>query len=746
MMIQSKDDLNIYLFGFPRLHQASRVIQLPRRKMYGLLAYLSFAKRQFSRDKLADLFWPQYDGCHARGSLRVVLSEIHKIIDPEILPVTNDLIGPLDLKRISVDIEEFQIAMAQLRLVQYQGIESNMNLLKKAVSLYSGDFMYGYTLKNCRQFSEWLFQQSEYLHRELRFALGRLVAICEDTGKYDEGITFCRRFIEEDYLNEDAHCSLMRMYAATGQRESAINQFRLCKKALIEEMELSPEESTVELYESILHSRPKRIQTAMSSRLVTPRLAVLPFKSLTDEQEWFSDGMTDALITELSGRNGLEVISYNSSRLFQNTDKSVRQVASELNVHHILNGTVLKAGDDVRISAQLVEAAGDRLVWGESYRGSFTGILELQERIARTITSKVTGELIPQRKTPAPAEIRSEANEACLMGDFHLRKSESDEEIDIARKYYQEAADKDPTCADAFAGLAFTYFSILGGGRELMPTDESRIIVKQCIQKALKINPENVRAHMVLAGSLWEWDFDFQGAAGEFEEALRINPQHIESLCWYAELKLFLGRVGEMFTLVQRAYSLNPLDIITLDHLYRFYRFKLQYRRCLEILSRIDELFPGQSNTDWARSIIYIRLGQYETAIKHVKKALAALPDYDAYRSVLSYAYGMAGQTKEAIDIITEMIQDRKNKESIRAYDISMAYHAVGMDDQALDWLELAYEEDKLYMSDALTQPLWGSLHWDPRFQEIVGRVGLPHQLEHIIKALAIQRAGESSL
>jgi len=753
MMMKSRNGLEIHLFGSPRIIREGGIVPLSRRKTFGLLAYLVFSQRQIRRDRLADLFWPDEDAGHARGSLRVVLSEIHKIISPEIFPVSGETAGPLNPAGVSADVEEFQELLARVRLARRRKdggasgpAEAEKNLLLKAAALYTGDFMDGFSLKECREFSGWQLQQEEYLRRELCSALGLLAEICEHSGDWEEGILHCRRLVREDGLNEDAHCTLMRLYSASGQRASALNQFRLCRQILQEELQLGPEESTVELYESILHSRPVRKQASPGFSPDKPRLAVLPFKSLSPEQDWFSDAMTDALITELSGRKGLEVISYNSSRRFRNTEKSMRQVASELNVHHLLEGAVIRAGEEVRISARLVEAAGDRIIWAESYHGRLSGILNLQEEIARTITGQVTGELAGEPEAPPPEEPLSGAREACLRGDYWLRKSESEEGVNRAREFYEQAALLDPGCADAFAGLAFTYFSILCGGRELVPTDDSRQKVRLYIRKALEIHPENVRARMVLAGSLWEWDFDFAAAGREFEEILRIHPRHIETLCWYSELKLVQGEIGEMLALVRRAYSLDPFDIVTIDHQYRYFIATLQYRRCMEILSRIDSLFPGLSHTSFLRSILHMRLGQFETAAGHIEKALSVMPLYDAYRNVQALAYAGCGRRDEALQVISGMLRDREEGKPVRAYELSLAYHAVGMDEEALKWLEQSLREDRLYTTDALSQPFFGELHWDPRYQEILRNLGLPHQQEYVRKALERQREGNPSI
>jgi len=287
--------------------------------MYGLLAYLALTKRHFHRDTLAALFWPDHDDTHSHNSLRVVLSDIHKITNLNILPVTNELVGPLDLNRISVDIEEFQAMMAQIRQIQRSGkgdsliktknsevypSELNRDLLQKAVSLYRGDFMSGFNLGDCRQFSDWQFQQGEHLRREFCYALKHLVDICQQNEEYEKGITLCRRFVEEDYLNEDTHRTLMRLYNEDGQKEAALHQFILCKRALQEQLGLDPEESTVDLYESIRHSRPALLETSKNVAENNLPLQLTSFIGRVNEIEDIIKLLDNSRLITLLGQGG----------------------------------------------------------------------------------------------------------------------------------------------------------------------------------------------------------------------------------------------------------------------------------------------------------------------------------------------------------------------------------------------------------------------------------------------------------
>lgn len=212
----------------------------------GLLAYLAFGKRAYNRDTLAAVFWPDHDQVHARGSLRRLLSELRRQLGEELIPVVNERVGPLDLKRVRVDIEDFQELLARGRTRGREQLEAGAGpaeavaettgegireLLRRAVALYQGDFLAGFSLGKCGEFSDWQFLQAEYLRRELCTSLGRLVELCEAAGERVEAIAFARRLVAEDRLNEEAHCALMRLYDAAGQREEALHQYRLCAAA-----------------------------------------------------------------------------------------------------------------------------------------------------------------------------------------------------------------------------------------------------------------------------------------------------------------------------------------------------------------------------------------------------------------------------------------------------------------------------------------------------------------------------------
>jgi len=741
---------NFQLLGAPQLRQGDKSVRLGRKKALGLLAYLAFGKRTYNRDTLAALFWPDHDQAHARGSLRRLLSELRRELDDALIPLEEERVGPLNLELIHVDIEKFQALLAQARAPGREALPGSggdaRKLLEQAVGLYGGEFLAGFSLAECGEFSDWQFLQAEYLRRELCAAMTSLVELSEQAGKTTEAIAFARRLVSEDSLNEEAHCALMRLYAAGGRREEALHQYRVCVQVLEKELQLEPEEATTELYESIRRSRPAAAREPVVPASVValpgsgkPRLAVLPFVSLAGEQEWLSDGMTDALITELSKHEELEVVSYTSSRYYQGTIKSLRQVAAELRADHLLEGAVLKAGEEVRISAQLVEAISDKHVWAESFLGEFAGILGLQEQISRETAAAVLGRLAPlapERAERAVPTVNPRAREACMMGDYTLRRSESEVDISKAKDYFQQAIDLDPRFAEAYAGLAFTYFSLGGYGRDTVPTPAVRQELDALIGKALKIDPENVRARMVSAGSRMEWEWDWAGAEAEFEKILAIDPNHVETLCWYANLKGCFGRFDEHLELINRARRLNPIAPEVLIELYRHYRWTLQFRRALGIIDRLEELRPGSFYGSFYRAWIYLLLGRYETAIPLLEKTLTVSREDNLFEGFLAYAYGRAGRKNEAQKIIRSMIERRGREPGEWACYIGLACCGAGQEEEALNWLEQSYEDHDVYLGGAAVRPLWGDLNWHPRYQAVVKRLGLPLQLDYIRGAL----------
>jgi tetratricopeptide (TPR) repeat protein len=322
-----------------------------------------------------------------------------------------------------------------------------------------------------------------------------------------------------------------------------------------------------------------------------------------------------------------------------------------------------------------------------------------------------------------------------MMGDFLLRRSQSEEEIEKAKEYYQEAIEKDSRCADAFAGLAFTYFSLGGYGRDLAPSKKLGERVQNLLQQALEIDPKNVRGHMVLGGLRLEWDWDWNGAEKEFQEALRINPNHIETLNWYSDLKMAFCRFDEQFNLLQRALRLNPLDLVTLVQMHRYYVWMFQFRRSLQMLDRIEELYPGRPLMLHYRTWVYLLMRRYESVIIHGEKALSASTMYPYARGYVAYAYGKLGQKEKALQMAEKMIEDREQQKHL-AYYIAMALCGVEMADEALRWLEQCYQEHYVGLVNLAHRFEWGKLHWDPRFQSILRRMGIPLQLNYIRKAL----------
>jgi tetratricopeptide (TPR) repeat protein len=406
-------------------------------------------------------------------------------------------------------------------------------------------------------------------------------------------------------------------------------------------------------------------------------------------------------------------------------------VAAELDVDHLLEGAVFKAGKEVRISAQLIEAASDRHVWAESYRGSFANLLELQDKIARSVVGQVIDKLSAGDDKAVIPEMNPEAREACMMGDYLLRRSQTDEEINKAKDYYLAAIDKNPSCAAAYAGLAFTYFSLGGYGKDVSPSKEIRDKVLMYIQQALQIDPNNVRAHMVLGGLRLEWDWDWAGAEREFQEVLRFDPNHIDTLNWYSFLKMAFCQFDEQLTLLQKAYRLDPINLVTLIHFHRYYCAVFQYRRSLQILDRIDELYPGRCVIAAYRAWVYLLMGQYKTVITR-GEALSDPRIYNMFRGWLVYAYGKSGQKDKALQMIADMEdQYRKNDGSVQASTIALACHGVGQEEEALQWLEQAHQDRDVYLAQLAHRTPWGELHWNPRFQDILRRIGVP---VHVIR------------
>jgi TolB-like protein/DNA-binding winged helix-turn-helix (wHTH) protein/Flp pilus assembly protein TadD len=454
-------------------------------------------------------------------------------------------------------------------------------------------------------------------------------------------------------------------------------------------------------------------------------LAVLPLESLSDDasQDYFADGMTDELITDLGQIRALRVVSRTSVMQYKRARKPLPQIARELNVDAVVEGTVLRAGEQVRITAQLIEVSADKHLWAQSYEGDFRDAMALQSKVARAIVEQIQINLNP-REEAALKNVRvvsPEAYEAYLKGRYFWNKRTADG-LTTAVEHFKRAIEKDPNYAQAYSGLADAY-ALLGDWQYArMTPGEALPRAKAAAIKALELDNTLGEAHTSLAFCLDGFDWDFQSAEKEFRRAIELNPGYATGHHWYAWHLSLLGRNGEAIAEMRRAEDLDPLSLIINADLAELLLIAHFYDDSIRQSRKTIELDPnfGLAHNQLAQAYLQRRMN--DEAIAELQKAIQLSGGSPMCRANLARAYAASGRRAEAVQILSDL-KGRSEPGYSHASEIAMIYAALGDPDQAMTWLERGFEER--VNPGVLLRPGFDPLRSDPRFQGLVRRLGL---------------------
>ena len=450
-------------------------------------------------------------------------------------------------------------------------------------------------------------------------------------------------------------------------------------------------------------------------------LAVLPLNNISKnpDQEYFVDGMTDALITELSKIQALTVISRTSVMQFKGTQKTVPEIAKELNVDAIIEGSALLINDKVRITAQLVDAF-DKNRWAESYDRNLKDVFTIHHEVAFAIAREVQKNIIPQDETPSPNQYpkNSEVYQLYLKGRYfyYLYTYDSHKK---AIQYFEQVINLDPDFALGYAGLADVYgiWSALELPREAAITKS-----KDYVMKALKLDESIAEAHTTLGYIKMDYDWDWQGAEKELRRAIELNPNYVFAYHILSHYLLLMGQNDESLGVSKRALELAPLDLEINGHLGFHYYWIREYDKSIEQYTKTLEIDPNYPWTNTYLGRAYKEIGWYSKSIEKLKQALSLIGKNEA--EILSYlgnVYAVSGDKEEAVEIINELLEQSKQKYVQSAY-IAYIYVGLGEKDKAFEWLEKAFQERQLEPLSPLLDPV----REDPRFIDLMQRMNLP--------------------
>ena len=456
-------------------------------------------------------------------------------------------------------------------------------------------------------------------------------------------------------------------------------------------------------------------------------LAVLPLESLSSDvsQDYFADGMTDELISDLGQISALRVISRTSVMGYKHGRKPLVQIANELDVDAVVEGTVLRSGDQVRITAQLIEASTDKLLWSQSYESELRDTLALQNKVARAIADQIQISLNPRE----PATLKSAklvnppAFESYLKGRYFWNKRTGDA-LKIALAYFNEAIDEDPNYAQAYSGLADTY-ALLGDWQyAVMSTKETIPKAKAAAIKALELDSSLSEAHTSLGYSLRAFDWDFDSAGKEFQRAIEVNPSYATAHHWNAMNLALLGRPKEALVEMRKAESLDPLSLIINADLAELLLLTHSYDESVKQSRKIIEMDPTFAFGHKQLGDAYLLKQMNQEAVEELKEAVRLSGGSPICTADLARAYVASGKTNEALKLLHDL-KKSSNASFTNAPHIAMIYASMGDHDQAMHWLERAYEER--FNPSILLRSGFGPLRSDPRFEDLELRIGIHH-------------------
>jgi TolB-like protein/DNA-binding winged helix-turn-helix (wHTH) protein/Tfp pilus assembly protein PilF len=458
-------------------------------------------------------------------------------------------------------------------------------------------------------------------------------------------------------------------------------------------------------------------------------IAVLPLENLSHdpEQEYFADGMTEALTTELAQIGALKVISRTSAMQYKGTKKLLPQIAQELSVDAVVEGSVQRSGDKVGITVQLIYAPTDRHLLAKSYERGLRDVLELQREIAHAIADEIKAKLTPPEKVrlASARPINSEAYEDYLRGHY-LLSTQSASNVRKGIAYFQQAIQKDPNYALAFADLAESYITLGQPWIGDMPPKEALPQAKAAAGKALEIDDSLGEAHSALAHVIELYDWDWHGAEKEYKRALALNPNSDTAHIWYGEYLQVMGQSEEAFVQVRQAMALDPLNAGPANALgYLFYTAR-QYDQGILAFQKTLELEPDYVTAHGGLGWVYGEKKMYPEAIAELEKAvnLSNRTDEGAVAS-LGKILGDSGRKQEARRLLEELEGQSKHR-YISPYLIALVQIGLGERDQAIASLEQGYADRDEWMMFMRVDPHMDDLRSDPRFQDLVRRVGLP--------------------
>jgi TolB-like protein/Flp pilus assembly protein TadD len=641
--------IQLNVLGCFEIRSGDKIVELRARKAQALLTYLAVESDRFhSRESLATLLWGHTGEERARHNLRQALSAIRQVGGP--IVVSNDQSLSIDPEICAIDVAEF------LGLVK----GADAQTLAEALNGYRGDLLEGMRLRE-PEFEDWLRNARERLRGIACATLDRLADVLIAENKDDEAMTALGRRLAMDPACELAHRSLMGLLARKGRRSDALRQYQICVDALKRELDAEPGPDTKAAYEEVLKTSanaPLSAETGLAHAPPAPGeggpvVAILPFDNLSDEGDrYFTDGITEDLITALSCFHDLQVIARGSTFVYRGQDVPEHEIAAALGAQYLVRGSVQRSGANVRINVQLVDGEHGRALWAHRYDRELVDVFLLQNEITSTLVSTLVGRVEEARLAiarSAPVE-RLEAHDILLRGKYHHHLFTA-EDCRICIDMFGLAIERDPSYAIAHAwlscGLGQAMVHNLGEHTNLVDQAQA------AAERGLELDANESECHRVLA-QVFLTRGDLRRSLWHQERALFLNPNDDRSVCAMGEILTFAGHAEEGEKWVRKSLRLNPYHPQRYwSHLARALFHQGSFDEALSVLDRI-----GRPRTD---DLVYslaasVKLGDPKIVERCTAALRVALPDFDAMAFVESLPYERAEDRELVLGALTAVL------------------------------------------------------------------------------------------
>jgi adenylate cyclase len=757
---------HLRLFGSPSIEAddgggiplSGRVAQ---RHRLALLALIAMAPGQrLSRDKLISYLWPESDAERGRNLLKVSSYVLRtELGETAVLSEGDDL--RLNADVVHTDAVELDAALAR-------GDHA------EAVALYKGPFLDGFFLSEAPEFEQWAARERERLTARYAKALEALADQAEAKGDAARAAEWWKARAVLDPYDSRVALRLMQSLEASGNRAAALQHASVHQRLLAHEFGIAPASEIVAFAEQLRTKPPvaadasaaresqlelaappspptlveqpgrsergrgkvfsKKTAFALTSIVLVAgvlwtigpglsqpperSIAVLPFINMSSEgdDEFFNDGLTEEIITGLSAVPELRVISRTSAMHYKGSEKPLPEIARELGVAHILEGSVRRNAGRVRISAQLIDARADEHLWAENYESDLEDVFRVQEQIARQVVRALEVELgergnatLVRHGTRDPEAYRLYRRARYL---WNTRTKEGHER---AIEYYQRAIERDSTYADAYAGLADTYRTAWQLNVSKLPEAEAFARSRWAAERALALDDKSADAHVAFGASLQEQK-NWPGMERELRRAIELNPSHATARTWYGLLLAGMGRPREALEESRRAYELDPFAIVPSSN-YGWQCYLARDSDCaIDQYRRTLEIGPGYGRTHARLGFAYAQKGMLDEAVRALQTAIELHPERPDFVADLAYVQALRGETAAARENL-----ERAKRQPFEPFNVGRAYVALREPDSAFAWLERSRWQwpHRAVLSDPALDPV----RTDPRFARLVARV-----------------------